>query len=79
MHQKISIHHPDAAGIGDTIPSQGSNVSASIGFMKVMGLKKSPKLSALANSEGSANMFKEIKVCFMWMAGCIRIVISCSL
>ncbi|XP_027341225.1 ubiquitin carboxyl-terminal hydrolase 15 isoform X2 [Abrus precatorius] len=48
------------AGIRDSIPLHGSNGTASTGIMKMIGLRKSTKLTALASSEVSEVRYKKM-------------------
>ncbi|XP_020233591.1 ubiquitin carboxyl-terminal hydrolase 15 [Cajanus cajan] len=64
MEKKGKIpDEPKVAGISDTIPlhCNGSNVAASTGFMKMMGLRKSTKLAPLASTEGIDVKYKKVK------------------
>lgn len=67
---QICAHHAEVAGTRDTVPLHGNNGAASIGIMKMMGLRKSSKHTALASSEGAgvrSKKVKKIKVSFLWM------------
>ncbi|KAK7244008.1 hypothetical protein RIF29_38825 [Crotalaria pallida] len=52
---------PKVSEIRETVPLHGTNGGASTGFMKMMGLRKSTKVTVPASSESSAVRFKKIK------------------
>ncbi|CAL0326465.1 unnamed protein product [Lupinus luteus] len=52
---------PKVSEIRDTIPLHASHGVASTGIMKMIGLRKSTKLTAPVSSEGSGVRFKKIK------------------
>ncbi|KAE9621560.1 hypothetical protein Lal_00032700 [Lupinus albus] len=52
---------PKVSEIRDTISLHGTSGDASTGFMKMMGLRKSIKLTAPVSSEGSGVRFKKTK------------------
>ena len=58
---QIYVHYTETTANGDTNPSHGSNGAASTGIMKMMGLRKSTKPTAMASSEGSGVRCKKIK------------------
>ncbi|KAL2331214.1 hypothetical protein Fmac_018795 [Flemingia macrophylla] len=57
------LDEPKGPGIIDTIPfhGNGSNGAASTGIMKMMGLRKSTKLTPLASTEGIDVKYKKVK------------------
>ncbi|KAL7218495.1 hypothetical protein ACSBR2_011704 [Camellia fascicularis] len=54
----------EVAGIRDTIPQQGSNKDASMGLLKMIGLRKSSKLGRQENSEVVGGRHKKLKMLF---------------
>jgi len=60
-------HYAEAAGSRSTLPLHGINGVTSTGLMKMMGLRKSAKHTALASSESNgvrSKKAKNIKVSF---------------
>lgn len=57
------VNHAEVVGISDTIPlhGNGSNGASSTGIMKMMGLRKSTKLSPLASTEGMDVKYQNVK------------------
>ncbi|KAL7218494.1 hypothetical protein ACSBR2_011704 [Camellia fascicularis] len=65
MEKKEQIaNESKVAGIRDTIPQQGSNKDASMGLLKMIGLRKSSKLGRQENSEVVGGRHKKLKMLF---------------